>query len=112
MTVTFSNYAEADSYMEGYKNGFKRGFKPLVCYDFIKTFRKKLGKNPPYPVFVFRTAAGLVCGEYDPRDAWTGDSDVLDREIAYWYISWDQQDVDVVQFWIIVKDKAKENLSE
>lgn len=107
MTVAYSSWAETDAYMEGYKDGYKRAFKHMTCYDLIKIFRKQ-GGNPPYPVFVFRTADGRVRGEYDSRlgdDAWTGDTDILDKEVAYWYISWDQQDVDVVQLWITAKNK-------
>ena len=88
--------------------GNKGRFKLMTCRDIIITFHKKTSGFPPYPVFIFRAADGLICGEYDPRlgdNAWTGDSDVLHREIAYWYISRDQQDVDVVQLWITAKDE-------
>lgn len=78
----------------------------MTCYDLIKSFRTKQSFSP-YPVFVFRTADGRVLGEYDPQrgeDAWAGD-DILHmhREIAYWYMTWDQQDTDVVQLWITIK---------
>ena len=82
----------------------------MTCCDFIKSYRKKQGEHPPYPVFVFRTTAGPVCGEYDPQlgdDAWTGDTDILDKEVAYWFVSWDQQDVDAVMFWITIKGVDK-----
>ena len=80
----------------------------MTCCDFIKNLKQKA--VPPHPVFIFRAADGRVRGEYDPRlgdDAWAGDSDVLHKEIADWYISWDQQDVEAVQFWITVKDADK-----
>ena len=39
-------------------------------------------------------------------DAWAGNDEdgILGKEIACWYISWDAQDTDGVQFWITVKD--------
>ena len=68
--------------------------------------------NPPYLVFIFRDDSGLVLGEFDPMlgdDAWAGnDKDsILSKEIAYWYISWNAQDTDGVQFWIPVKAHSR-----
>lgn len=59
----------------------------------------------PYPYFIFTDVNGLVLGEYMPwlrGDKWAGEDKnaILEREILTWYITWDQQDIDTVQFWI------------
>lgn len=63
----------------------------------------------PYPAFIFRDPRGLIVGEYAPwleKKRWAGENEetILEREIVSWYISWDMQDIDVVQFWITVGD--------
>ena len=72
-----------------------------------------LTKKPsfgPYPEFIFCDVQGRILGEYVPMPKgshWSGgDKDtILGKKVLSWYITWDQQDIDVVQFWITVDEK-------
>lgn len=88
--------------------------------DFVESnIQLSLKREPayggPYPELIFRDTKGRVLGEYLPilkDNRWSGGDKnrILDKEIISWYITWDIQDIDVVQFWITVEtgedDKA------
>lgn len=64
----------------------------------------------PFPDFIFRDEQRRIMGEFAPlleAHAWSGEAEeslVLDRPVKSWYITWDIQDIDVVQFWITVEN--------